>query len=175
VNDEFELVRRLAQDGDTAPAAVSETRRELMELIHDEQTRAANAAPPGRQIVPYLIYEDVAGAVDWLEKAFGFRELIEARLVDPDGILEHAEVEAEGSLLILGPPSIHGDSPRRGVSTMLTVRVLDVDSHHYRSRAAGAEIVIDLGDAPWGVRRYQARDPEGHQWHFEQPLERSSA
>jgi len=175
VNDEFELVRRLAHDGDTAPAAVSEARRELMELIHDEQTRTTDATPPGRQIVPYLIYEDVAGAVDWLERAFGFRELVEARLVDPDGILEHAEVEAEGSLLILGPPSIHGDSPRRGASTMLTVRVLDVDSHYDRSRATGAEIVVDLGDVRWGVRRYQARDPEGHQWHFEQPLERSSA
>jgi uncharacterized glyoxalase superfamily protein PhnB len=26
--------------------------------------------------------------------------------------------------------------------------------------------VIELGDAPWGDRRYQATDPEGHQWTF---------
>ena len=65
---------------------------------------------------------------------------------------------------------VAGDSPRQGVSTMLIVRVPDVDEHYRRAREAGAEIVIAATDEPWGVRRYQARDPEGHQWQFEQPL-----
>ena len=71
---------------------------------------------------------------------------------------------------MMGPPSVHGDSPRLGVSSMLDVTVNDVEGHYRRARAADAEVVIDLEDAPWGVRRYQARDLEGHQWQFSQPI-----
>ena len=75
-------------------------------------------------------------------------------------------MEVAGSLVTLGQPSIHGDSPRRGVSSMLYVYVDDVDEHYQRARAAGATIVTELEDQPWGDRRYQAVDPEGHQWTF---------
>jgi uncharacterized glyoxalase superfamily protein PhnB len=44
-----------------------------------------------------------------------------------------------------------------------------VDALYQRAGAAGAEVVIDLEDTPWGLRRFQARDIEGHQWHFSSP------
>jgi len=45
-----------------------------------------------------------------------------------------------------------------------------VDRHCDRARAAGARIVLEPEDQPWGQRRYQATDPEGHQWHFAQRI-----
>ena len=40
-------------------------------------------------IAPYLLYEDVAGALEFLERAFGFREHV--RLTGPEGYVNHAE------------------------------------------------------------------------------------
>jgi uncharacterized glyoxalase superfamily protein PhnB len=46
------------------------------------------------------------------------------------------------------------------------VVVTDPDRHYERARAAGAEIVRELTDQPYGSREYSARDPEGNQWSF---------
>jgi uncharacterized glyoxalase superfamily protein PhnB len=35
-----------------------------------------------------------------------------------------------------------------------------------RSKAAGAEIVVDLQDMAYGSREYAARDLDGHLWSF---------
>jgi uncharacterized glyoxalase superfamily protein PhnB len=44
----------------------------------------------------------------------------------------------------------------------------DVDAHHARARAAGAEIVEAPNDRPYG-RTYTARDLDGHPWFFTTP------
>lgn len=43
-----------------------------------------------------------------------------------------------------------------------SVEVDDVDAAYRAARAAGAEIVHELTDEPWGVRRFFVRDPAGH-------------
>ncbi|MEU7800969.1 VOC family protein [Micromonospora arborensis] len=48
------------------------------------------------------------------------------------------------------------------VVPVLSVEVTDVDASHRAARAAGAEIVHDLTDESWGVRRFFVRDPSGH-------------
>jgi uncharacterized glyoxalase superfamily protein PhnB len=132
------------------------------------------AIPPhgSPRIVPQLTYEDVPAAVDWLSAAFGFREIKHMRMTTPDGSV-HAEIEFGGGLVLLGTPSVHGQSPKVGVSSMLVVYVADVDGHCARARSAGATIVLEPEDQFYGDRRYQAADPEGHQWAFHQPLGRS--
>ena len=73
------------------------------------------------------------------------------------------------SVITLGEPSVHAGSPRLGSSTLLYVYVDDVDGAlQPRARAAGATIVLELDDRPWGDRTYQAADPEGHPWIFAQ-------
>ena len=133
--------------------------------------RTDHARPTPVQIIPYLIYDEVERAIDWLSRAFGFRELLQGRLVGEGGLVERAELELGGAVISLGRPSIHGDSPSRGVSTMLEVTVSGIDAHYARAKRAGAVVVVELEDAPWGVRRYQARDLEGHNWHFAEPLD----
>ncbi|MFD7294655.1 VOC family protein [Streptomyces sp. NPDC059897] len=43
----------------------------------------------------------------------------------------------------------------------ISVEVDDVDGVYEALRAAGAEIVHDLRDEEWGVRRFFVRDPQG--------------
>ncbi|MFF3496651.1 VOC family protein [Streptomyces sp. NPDC002795] len=43
----------------------------------------------------------------------------------------------------------------------ISVEVDDVDAVYAAMRAAGADIVHDLRDEEWGVRRFFVRDPQG--------------
>ena len=54
-------------------------------------------------VIPMLSYEDGVAALEWLAKAFGFREL--ARRMEPDGRLSHGEMEAGGGLIMLATPT----------------------------------------------------------------------
>ncbi len=120
------------------------------------------------RILPHLIYEDVGAAVEMLTAMFGFQERTAARHTSTDGTIARTQLQIADSIITVGTPSIHGDSPRRGVSSMLYIYVDDVDGHFQHARAAGASIVTELQTQPWGDRRYQATDAEGHQWTFAQ-------
>ncbi|MFX4294633.1 VOC family protein [Streptomyces bohaiensis] len=47
------------------------------------------------------------------------------------------------------------------VAADISVEVADVDAVHAAVRESGAEIVLDLRDEEWGVRRFFVRDPNG--------------
>jgi uncharacterized glyoxalase superfamily protein PhnB len=120
------------------------------------------------RVSPYLLYEDVDAAADWLSAAFGFREMV--RLRGPDGKANHAELRTGGALVMLGNPGPGYQNPRRlgGVTQLVYVYVDDVDAHCQRARAAGARILREPADQFYGDRTYGAEDPEGHQWSFAQ-------
>jgi uncharacterized glyoxalase superfamily protein PhnB len=124
------------------------------------------------RILPHLVYDDVDTAVAWLTGAFGFAERTQFRHTEDDGRTSRTQLDVVDSVITVGLPSVHGDSPRGGVSSMLYVYVDVVDEHYARARAAGATIAIELDDAPWGDRRYQATDLEGHHWTFATPTTR---
>ena len=128
------------------------------------------ANPPQNmpRITPYLLYEDVAGALDWLARTFGFRERL--RLADPDGKVNHAEMELADGVIMLGHPGVDYRNPRRigHVTQHLYVYVDDVDKHFDHARSSGARILADPEDQFYGDRRYSAEDPEGHHWYFAQ-------
>ena len=52
----------------------------------------------------------------------------------------------------------------------LLVHVDDVEAHFQRAKGAGATMLSDLLDQPYG-RLYRAEDIEGHRWMFLQPPE----
>jgi uncharacterized glyoxalase superfamily protein PhnB len=110
--------------------------------------------------VPYFGYRDAAGALEFLASAFGFEAVTDWR--GDDGSVAHAEMRfGEGAVLMLGSGP-HGDPTGVGVYAV----VEDVDAHHARAAAAGAEIVYPPEDTEWGTRRYRCRDPEGYEWSF---------
>src|SRR3954462_14184893 len=140
-------------------------------------------------------YEDVAGAIEWLGDAFGFREEGQ-RFTDEEGRVTHAQLELDGAVVMIGwpgpdyrSPAHHaqeGEQARRWLSSPWVcggapgwlsspwvvegahVSVDDVDRHFERAKAAGASILRELEDLPFG-RLYSAADLEGHRWMFMQP------
>jgi uncharacterized glyoxalase superfamily protein PhnB len=116
-------------------------------------------------IFPSFKYNDAHKAIDWLERAFGFRR--DAVHPGPAGTVAHAELSLGAGTIMLGsmrapdPANAWAAEPR-GVY----VYVPDVDAHYRQARAAGAEIVREPADTPYGSREYSARDAEGHLWSF---------
>ena len=136
--------------------------------VGTRQAHRRHKLSPVQRITPYLLYEDVAGALDWLGRAFGFRERLRSEA--SDGTVWHAEMELEDASVMLGDPGPDYRNPRSlGGSTILVhVYVEDVDAHCERARAAGAVIHMEPTDEPYGDRRYDCEDPEGHRWSFAQ-------
>ena len=66
------------------------------------------------EIIPYIYYGDVAAALDWLARAFGFKE--EMREPTPRGGV-HGEMTLDGRRIMLGqrpgshPTNTSGDLP----------------------------------------------------------------
>jgi PhnB protein len=121
-----------------------------------------------QRIVPYLAYADAPAAIDFLCRAFGFVERL--RVPMPDGRVGHAELAAGDCTVMLA--SVYEEmgfaSPLAlpATHTQVMCWVDDVDAHHERARAAGATIVAEPSDQPYGDRTYRALDPEGHRWIF---------
>jgi uncharacterized glyoxalase superfamily protein PhnB len=111
-------------------------------------------------IVPYFSYVDAKAAMRFLADAFGF-EAIQS-FDGEDGQLFHGEMRHADGVIMLGSVD---ERPATGSPGVYLV-VADVDAHHQRARAAGAEIVYPPEDTEFGTRRYRARDPEGHEWSF---------
>jgi len=121
-------------------------------------------------ITPYLLYEDGEAAIEFVTRAFGFREV--DRTIGGAGGL-HAELEhgPDGARIYLGQPPADFRNPAVvGRTSSLYVLVDDVDAHHDRARAAGARIIEEPNDLPHGDRRYGCVDPQGHEWFFAQPI-----
>jgi len=122
-----------------------------------------NRSVPTDVILPHLAYKDVARAIDWLVKTFGFVE--HYRYGEP----------AQGAQLHMGNAWIMLNSPRQGRSSpfdlgsgtqSLTVFVENVESHFAHSKAAGAKIFEDLNETAYGELQYGVEDLEGHRWLF---------
>ncbi len=130
---------------------------------------AESPAKPTARIIPFLYADDVAGHLEFLNKAFGFETKLHE--VDPgDPEHEHAETSLGGAFVMIShaSPKFGSASPRTLPARHSSnyVYVEDVDAHFRRARAAGATIEAEPADMPWNDRMYTARDPEGHQWFF---------
>jgi uncharacterized glyoxalase superfamily protein PhnB len=115
----------------------------------------SNRSVPEATVIPELPYPNVREAVDWLCNAFDFRERLQ--------IGEHrAQLVYEGGAVI----AIQGNRP----GSTLLVRVEDAVAHHAQAAAAGAKILSEPEDFPYGERQYNAEDPGGHRWTFSQSI-----
>lgn len=115
-------------------------------------------------LFPAMCYRDAPAAVDWLERAFGF--VRHAVHDDGKGLIVHAELRFGNGMVMFGsaraPDPANPWTEQDGVYCV----VEDVDAHHARAAAAGAEILRPPADTPYGSREYTARDLEGRLWSF---------
>jgi uncharacterized glyoxalase superfamily protein PhnB len=122
-------------------------------------------------ITPYMLYADVAAALEFLQRAFGFEEVL--RYTGAQGYVNHAEMRLGDDVIYMGDPGDEYRNPAAlGAATvMIGVHgVEDVDALCERARGAGAEITEEPADQEYGERRFGATDPEGHKWFFSQPI-----
>ena len=134
-----------------------------------------------QRIVAFIGYEDAAGAIEWLGRAFGFEERRDQRY-EEDGVVTHAELELDGATIYLSTPQGYA-SPRRlrdasdvarraydnpWVIDGHFVEVEDVEAHYARAVEAGATVLREPEEPGVGYRIYSAEDPEGHRWMFGQ-------
>jgi uncharacterized glyoxalase superfamily protein PhnB len=126
----------------------------------------SNRSVPTDTLLPHIVYPDVAEAIDWLTKTFGFAE--HYRYGEAGG-------PVSGAQLLLGKAWIMLKRARPGSATpaqlgygtqSLTVFLEDVDTHFQRAKSAGARIVEDLHETEYGERQYGAEDLAGHHWLF---------
>ena len=128
---------------------------------------SANRSAPTASVVPVLVYENVARAVEWLCGAFGFAERL--RYSTKDGRVTHAQLSIAEGAIMLGVQGADFRPPRPGeVSQYVVVHVADVDQHFERAKRFGAKILRPPADQPFGERQYSAEDPAGHRWTFSQ-------
>lgn len=120
---------------------------------------------PKATVIPVLTYPDVREAVSWLEEAFGFEERVQI------GEGHRSQLSFGDGAVIVGEVQPHRALPTAGGSSQsVMVRVEDVNAHCERARAAGATILREPTDFPYGERQYNARDFAGHEWTFTQTL-----
>jgi uncharacterized glyoxalase superfamily protein PhnB len=123
----------------------------------------ANRSVPPATVIPELAYRDVGEAAEWLCRAFGFRERI--RIADHRSQL----VLGDGAMVVteLGDAAAPDAD---GATHSMLVRVEDADAHRARAAAAGAKILDEPTDYPYGERQYNAEDIGGHRWTFTQSI-----
>jgi uncharacterized glyoxalase superfamily protein PhnB len=124
-----------------------------------------NRSVPDATMIPVLIYPDVRAAVAWLVDAFGFEERVRI------GEDHRSQLQFGGGAVIVGDVRADRIPPRSGeVTHSVLVRVDDLGAHCERARAAGARILAEPMDMPFGERQYTAEDLAHHQWTFSETV-----
>ena len=127
-------------------------------------------------LIPHLVCEGAAKAIEFYKKAFGATET--CSMPAPDGKrIMHAEIRIDGKPLFLCddfPEYCGGKSrdPKAIGATAVTLHqnVTDCDAAIKRAADAGAKITMPAQDMFWGDRYGQVTDPFGHNWSFATPL-----
>ena len=125
-------------------------------------------------ITPYLLYEDAAAAVEYLQECFGFK--LRLSQTGAAGRTHNELLLGDDGLVMVGQAGEGFLSPRTLGAfppSMIHVYVDEVETLHKRATAAGAE-VTELELSPAGDRRFTATDPEGQLWVFAQRVTSAS-
>lgn len=151
---------------------------DAMDVLKNLQSQANTQTVSLPSPIPMLSYEDGVAAMEWLQTAFGFREVV--RMLDSQNRLAHGELEAGGGKVMLASPSPNYVCPKRRrllleaeqkcselpwIFDGTLVYVENLDTHFQQALTSGAVILGEIEEGFPG-RRYRAEDPEGHRWFF---------
>lgn len=129
------------------------------------------AKPRVPSLMPHLVCDDAAAAIDFYVRAFGATEMV--RLPGPDGKLMHGSVMIDGAMVMLvdANPAWGALSPKAlgGTPVSIHLYVADVDAAIARAVTAGANLIMPAADMFWGDRYGVVIDPFGHKWSLATP------
>ena len=129
------------------------------------------------ELFAYLHVRNAEKAIAFYKEAFGATETM--RLLDPSGRIGHAELDFDGTTLMLADefPEFGIKSPDSVGGTTVTIHlhVDDADAVIRRAVAAGASLESEPQDQFYGERSGCVRDPFGHRWNVGHHIEDVSA
>lgn len=114
--------------------------------------------PYQRSVTPSVHVEGAARVIEFLELAFGAQEVM--RHQTPDGIVYHAKLRIGDSILEISEAHV----PFPAMPLNLHLYVPDTDALYRQALAAGATVVREPRDEPYGDREGGVRDPFGNVW-----------
>ncbi len=129
------------------------------------------------ELFAYLHVRNAEKAIAFYKEAFGATETL--RLVDRSGRIGHAQLDFDGTTLMLSDefPEFGIRSPDSVGGTAVTIHlhVDDADAVIRRAVTAGASVEREPQDQFYGERSGCVRDPFGHRWNIGHHIEDVSA
>lgn len=134
---------------------------------------SVNPIPEGyRSVIPYLVVDDAAAAIDFYVKVFGATEVMR---MEKDGKIGHAELAIGDSHVMLADehPEMGYRGPKTFGGSAITVMVYlpDVDAAFARATDGGATVERPVEDQFYGDRSGTFVDPFGHRWNVSTHVE----
>jgi uncharacterized glyoxalase superfamily protein PhnB len=122
-------------------------------------------------VIPGMAYRNAPAAIDWLCRVFGFEK--HAVHPGPNNTIMHAELTLGDGMIMLGSVNDndysrimkHPDELGGAETVSVSLIVSDADAIYSRAKAAGAEMIFDIEDKPYGGRGFTCRDLEGRIWN----------
>jgi PhnB protein len=128
------------------------------------------------ELFAYLHVSNAAKAIEFYEKAFGAKEKF--RLTEPSGRIGHAELDFDGTTLMLADEfpeyNIRGPKAIGATSVTIHIHVDNADEVIRRAVSAGAVVEMEPKDEFYGERSGCVLDPFGHRWNVGHSIEEVS-
>lgn len=122
--------------------------------------------PGAATLSAYINIKGCSEAIEFYKKAFSAKEI--GRLLMPDGSIAHAEIEIEGSLLMMADENIEwgnkGPLTIGGNPLTFGLYVKDVDAAFQKAVNVGCTVVMPVADMFYGDRVGKVMDPFGYKW-----------
>lgn len=123
---------------------------------------------------PRLVIDGADAALAFYATAFDAETL--ERYTDPDGRVVHAMVAAGPVRFAVKDADGYDLAPvAGGVPVIMALYVADADETARRMVAAGAKVIFEVDDQPYGERGGRLADPFGHLWMIAQHTEHLDA
>lgn len=128
--------------------------------------KTSHVYPGAATLNAYITLRNCSEAIEFYKKAFGAKE--KGRLVMPDGSIGHAEIDIEGSVLMMAD-----ENPQWGTKSAETIGdspmqfglyVPDADKAFQKAVEAGATSLMPVENMFYGDRVGQVMDPFGYKW-----------
>lgn len=128
------------------------------------------------ELFPYLHVTNANAAIEFYTRVFGAREKF--RLTEPGGRVGHAEIDFNGTTLMLSDEfpeyGVRGASTLGATPVTIHLHVDNADAVIERAVQAGATLETAPKDQFYGERSGCIRDPFGHRWSIGHRIEEVS-
>ena len=121
-------------------------------------------------LTPFLVVREPSKSLAFYQAAFGFEQ--GDVMTDDSQAINHADLRWQGTVILMLSPEYPDGSRLAPItsgakpSSLFYVYVPDVDSLFQQAKEAGATVLAEPADMPWGDRVTTLADLDGYHWNF---------